>query len=165
MPATRMARRFQAHMEDMAGPHQIDIDVLVTKGHCSLGGNPYAQMNLNPYMSSASSYPTSDSEKMRDSFMQESRARAAEQREAALIEKLKIMEAELAARKPEGAHAVVPVVVHNKLLEAAEQRRLDADRKCVSQKFTPALHELITNTASFRVRDLETLILGLKAEV
>ena len=79
--------------------------------------------------------------------MEDSRARVAEQREAALIEKLKILESELAARKPEGeycaflsffkmsltrllgAHAVVPVIVHNKLMEAAEQRRQDAERK------------------------------------
>ena len=62
--------------------------------------NPYAQANMNPYMAA---YPTSDSERMRDTFMQESRSRAAEQREAALIEKLKILEAELSARKPEGS--------------------------------------------------------------
>ena len=52
-------------------------------------------------------YPLSDSEKMRDSMMQDNRVRLAEQREAALLEKLKILEAELAGRKPEGLNSLL----------------------------------------------------------
>ena len=53
----------------------------------------------------------------------------------------------------------MPVIVHQKLMEAAEQRRTDAERKSVMF----SVEFLLVIDA--RVRDLETLILGLKAEV
>ena len=75
----------------------------------------YAQFTQYPSFASslygAPSYGgASESDTMRDLRMAETRARAAEQREAQLIEKLKIADSDLASRTPAGNDYISYVV-------------------------------------------------------
>eukprot|EP00041_Stephanoeca_diplocostata_P026804 m.729167 g.729167 ORF g.729167 m.729167 type:complete len:1593 (+) comp23047_c0_seq5:60-4838(+) len=97
----------------------------------TIGGIEY--FNPASYSGSASS-SMSELDHMRDAKLAEDRAKAAERREQALLDRLHKIEHEAAGMRPSGGGGdlagYVGIDVHTRLLDLADQRTRDAERRC-----------------------------------